>query len=126
MSEHTDPSLGEGTSTALPEIKGAFMESLVRNNKKIRDDRALAIGEAAQMIYKREVEDTELKIKQLRREREAHVDLSPTTADSLILASDFDAKAFVTKDIKIGIDIRNLEITLDIARRQYKHLFEGA
>ncbi len=115
------------TPVSTPDqIKGAFMESLVRNNKKIRDDRAIAIGEAAQMIYKREVEDTELKIKQLKRERDAMIDLSPTTADSLILASDFDAKKFVEKDIKIGIDIRNLEITLEIAKARYEHLFGGA
>lgn len=107
------------------DVKGAFMESLVRNNKKIRDDRAIAIGEAAQMIYKREVEDTELKIKQLKRERDAMLDLSPTTADSLVLASDFDAKKFVEKDIQIGVQIRNLEIVLEIAKTRYAHLFGG-
>ena len=119
-----DGSLVTDAKTAL-EMKGAFKESLVRNNKKIRDDRAIAIGEAAQMIYKREVEDTVLKIKQLRRERDAMLDLSPVTADSLVLASDFDAKAFVKKDIEIGISIRNLEITLEIADARYKQLFEG-
>ncbi len=108
----------------LDEMKGAFVGSLIRNNKKIREDRAIAIAEAAQMLYKREVEDTELKIKQLKREREAMLDLSPTDAQSLVLASDFDAKQFVAKDIKLGIDIRNLEITLDIARGRYNHLFE--
>lgn len=113
------------TNTALSAIKGAFMESLVRNNKKIRDDRAIAIGEAAQMIYKREVEDTELKIKQLKRERDAMLDLSPTTADSLVLASDFDAKKFVEKDIQLGVRIRELEIVLDIAKTRYAHLFGG-
>jgi len=112
-------------NTAITEIKGAFMESLLRNNKKIRDDRAIAIGEAAQMIYKREVEDTSLKIKQLKRERDAMLDLSPTTADSLVLASDFDAKKFVGKDIEIGIKIRELEIILEIAEKRYKLLFEG-
>ena len=116
--------LAPDTEVVAP-LKGRFMEALVRNNKKIRDDRAQAIGEAAQMIYKREVEDTELEIKQLRRERDAMLDLSPTTADSLVLATDFDAKAFVSKDIAIGIKIRNLEITLDIARTQYHQLFGG-
>lgn len=116
----------ETPTITLDSMKGAFIGSLVRNNKKIREDRAIAIGEAAQMIYKREVEDTELKIKQLRREREAMLDLSPTTADSLVLASDFNAKDFVAKDIKIGIDIRNLEITLEIAKARYEFLFEGA
>ncbi len=108
---------------ALSDLKGAFVGSLVRNNKKIREDRAIAIAEAAQMLYKREVEDTELKIKQLKREREAMLDLSPTTADSLVLASDFDAKNFVAKDIDLGVKIRNLEITLEIADTRYKHLF---
>lgn len=116
----------ETTKTgALEEMKGAFVDSLVRNNKKIREDRAIAIAEAAQMIYKREVEDTELKIKQLKREREAMLDLSPTTADSLVLASDFDAKTFVNKDIQLGVQIRNLEITLEIAKTRYSHLFEN-
>lgn len=111
--------------TQLEGMKGAFVGSLVRNNKKIREDRAIAIAEAAQMIYKREVEDTEIKIKQLKREREAMLDLSPTTADSLVLASDFDAKAFVEKDIKIGVQIRTLEITLEIAQSRYTNLFEN-
>ena len=106
-------------------MKGAFVDSLVRNNKKIREDRAIAIAEAAQMLYKREVEDTELKIKQLKREREAMLDLSPTTADSLVLASDFDAKKFVEKDIQLGIKIRNLEITLEIAQKRFSYLFEN-
>lgn len=109
----------------LETLKGAFVSSLVRNNKKIREDRALAIGEDAQMIYKREVEDLELKIKKLRREREAMLDLSPTDAQSLVLASDFDAKAFVDKDLQIGVDLRNLEIKLEIAQARYKHLFEA-
>ena len=108
----------------LEDLKGAFVGSLVRNNKKIREDRAMAIAESAEMLYKREVEDTELKIKQLKRDREAMLDLSPTDAQSLVLASDFDAKQFVTKDIQIGIEIRNLEITLEIAAARYNHLFK--
>lgn len=113
----------EKDTSALDEIKGAFVGSLVRNNKKIREDRAIAIAEAAQMIYKREVEDLEMQIKQRKREREAMLDLSPTDAQSLVLASDFDAKQFVSKDIQIGIDIRNLEIKLDIAKSRYAKLF---
>jgi hypothetical protein len=112
-------------SETLDQMKGAFVGSLVRNNKKIREDRAIAIAEAAQMLYKREVEDTELRIKQLKRERESMLDLSPTDAQSLVLASDFDAKKFVEKDIQLGVSIRNLEITLEIAKTRYIHLFEN-
>lgn len=120
-----DDNLTAAAPESLSSMKGAFVGSLVRNNKKIREDRAIAIAEAAQMLYKREVEDTELKIKQKKREREAMLDLSPTTADSLVLASDFDAKQFVNKDIQLGQDIRNLEIILEIAKNRYNHLFES-
>lgn len=105
---------------------GAFMDSLVRNNKQIREDRAIVISESAEMIYKRTVEDMELRVKQLKRERENMLDLSPTNAQSLILATDFEAKDFVEKDVQLGVDIRNLEIKLEIARERYNHLFKSA
>ena len=110
-------------NAALDEMKGAFVSSLMRNNRKIRDDRAVAIAEDSQLIYKREVEDLVIQIKQLKRERESMLDLSPTTADSLVLASDFDSKAFVAKDIELGVKIRNLEIKLEIASNRYDELF---
>lgn len=112
-------------SEVLEEMKGAFVSSLVRNNKKIREDRAIAIAESAQMLYKREIEDTQLQIKQLRRDRDSALDLSPSTADSLVLASDFNAKDFVKKDLAMGIQIRNLEIQLEILEKRYKYLFES-
>lgn len=105
--------------------KGAFFESLVRNNKKIRTDRALAIQEDAEMLYKREVEDMQVQLRRLIRERDNMLDLSPENAMSLVLATDFDGKAFVEKDLQIGIDIRNLEIKLEIAEARYKVLFGG-
>jgi len=112
------------TPEGLGEMKGAFGASLLRNNKKIRADRAVAIAEAADMLYKRQVEDLEVQLKQIKREREGMLDMSPTDAISLVLAADFDAKAFVEKDIELGITIRNLEIKLDIAKTRYKHLFQ--
>lgn len=108
----------------LDELSGKFVESLKRNNTKIRNDRAIAIAEDVQLIYKREVEDLSIQIKQLRRERESMLDLSPTTADSLMLASDFNSKSFVAKDIELGLKIRNLEITLQIATERYEELFK--
>ncbi len=108
---------------------GAFFESLKRNNAKIRDDRAAAIVEDAQVIYKREVEDIALQIKKLRREQENMLDLSPTDATSLVMASDFNAKDYVTKDLDIAVKIRNLEIKYELAKARYAYLFgtaEGA
>ncbi len=109
----------------LDQMEGAFVASLVRNNRKIREDRAVAIAEAASMKYKRKVEDIELAIKQLRRDREAMLDLSPTDAQSLVMASDFNADEFVERDIKIGISIRNLDIKREIAAERYQTLFQA-
>ncbi|ATL46139.1 hypothetical protein COR50_02580 [Chitinophaga caeni] len=104
---------------------GAFIDSLRRNNAKIREDRAIAIAEDAQLIYKRETEDLSLMIKKLKREQENMLDMSPTDANSLVLASDFDAKSFVSKDLELAVKIRNLEIKLELAVRRYQHLFGG-
>jgi hypothetical protein len=41
------------TETTFEQKQGAFGESLQRNNKQIRRDRAIAITEDAEMIYKR-------------------------------------------------------------------------
>lgn len=112
------------TSTPkLEDMKGDFVSSLVRNNRKIREDRAVAIAEGAQLLYKREVEDLQIQIKQLARERESMLDLSPTTADSLVLASDFNAGEFVKKDVDLGVKIWQLEMKLKIAHERYNKLF---
>ena len=105
------------------DLKGAFFDNLNRNNRSIKRDRAVAITEDAKLLYKRNIEDLEMQMKKLARERVNMLDLSPTSADSLILASDFDAPAFVKKDIDLGVKIRTLQITLDIAKESYGKLF---
>ncbi len=106
--------------------QGAFFNSLKRNNKQIRDDRATAIAEDTELVYKRKIEDLEISIKKMKREQENMLDLSPTTTQSLILASDFNCDEYVEKEIALGIKIRNTEITLEIARQRYQYLFGGA
>lgn len=113
----------QNATEQLDQLSGAFVESLKRNNKKIRDDRALAIAEDTQMIYKREIEDITLQIKKMRRERENMLDLSPTDAQSLVLASQFDAKKFVADDIDLAVSIRLAEIKLELAQKRYNQLF---
>jgi hypothetical protein len=104
---------------------GAFVASLKRNNTKIREDRANSIADDTQLMYKRQIEDLQVTIKRLKRDQESMLDLSPTTADSLVLASDFNSQQFVEKDIKIGVEIRNLTIKLEVATARYNHLFGG-
>lgn len=107
------------------EQKGAFLESLKRNNRKIREDRAAAIAEDTELLFKRTIEDLQVNIKRMERELENMLDLSPTDAQSLVLASDFDAASFVAKDVDLGVKIRNEQIKLEIAQKRYQHLFGG-
>ena len=72
------------------------------------------------------MEDLDLSIKKMRREQENMLDLSPTDAQSLVLASDFDSGNYVSKDVELGVKIRNAEIKLDIAQKRFKYLFGGA
>ena len=51
------------------------------------------------------------------------LDLSPEDANSLVLASEFDARAYVDKELELGVKIRNLEIKLEIAEKRYSYLF---
>lgn len=109
----------------MEEKVGAFVGSLKRNNRQIRDDRAQAICEDTDLIYKRQIEDLQVNIKRMKREQENMLDLSPANAQSLILASDFDSSDYVKKDVELGVRIRNEEIKLEIATKRYNYLFGG-
>ena len=126
----TTPGTGTSGTTAvvsaedtLASMKGAFVESLTRGSKKIKADRAIVIAESAQLKYKRSIEDMQMDIKTLQRERDNMLDLSPTTSDSLELAKNFDADAFVKKDQSIGLQIREVKIRLEEATARYEILF---
>ena len=62
-------------------------------------------------------------LKQLKRDRDGMLDMSPDNALNLKMAANFDPKDFVAKDIELGISIRNTEIKLEIAKERYNYLF---
>ena len=105
---------------------GAFFSSLKRNNRKIRDDRANALSEDTQLVYRRTIEDIEISIKRMKRDQENMLDLSPTHAQSLTMPADFDCDDYVAKDTELGVKIRLAETKLEIARDRYNYLFGEA
>ncbi|REC55862.1 hypothetical protein DRF62_05500 [Chryseobacterium piscium] len=104
------------------DLKPRFIESLQRNNEQIKEDRARTIGEDSELIYRRRVEDIELKIKRLEREQEGLIDISPLDKNSLTFA-DFQPEAFVQKDIELSLLIRNLNIQLEVSTKRFEYLF---
>ena len=105
------------------EFVGEFYDSLTRNNKKIRQDRAISITEDALLMFKRGVEDTVVRIKKMKAEQKGLLDLSPTSADSLVLASDFDGEVFYKEYMRLSSEIYKEEIKLKLATDAYNQLF---
>jgi len=62
----------------------------------------------------------------MRRDQDGMLDLSPTNAQSLTLASDFDSDNYIVKDLELGVKIRNVEIKYEVAKKRYSYLFEGS
>ncbi|NMH88973.1 hypothetical protein [Flavivirga algicola] len=104
------------------DLKPRFVDALRRNNDQIREDRAKVIAEDSELIYRRRIEDIELKIKRLSREQESAIDISPLDKNSLTFA-DFNPDSFVEKDIEISLKIRNLKIQFEITKNRYEYLF---
>jgi len=102
---------------------GAFRQSLLRNNTEIRQDRAESLADDAETMYRRQIENLELELRKLQREREDLLDLSPTDADSLVLAADFDAEAYAVRDLALSVRMRNTGIRHELALARYRILF---
>lgn len=108
----------------LNEMKGAFVESLKRNSKQIKSDRALAIAEDAETEMKRRIEDLIRDIRKLERERESRLDMSPDNVTSLKLATEFDASQFVYAELEYGEKLFIMSRRLQILQERYNYLFK--
>jgi len=102
---------------------GSFVESLRRNGKQIREDRAISLGEDAETAYRRSIEDLKFAIKKVARKRDLALDMSPDNTYSIISGRDFNGTDFYNNDLNIGLELRELEIRLEIAEKRYQQLF---
>jgi len=105
------------------ELKGAFLESLKRTNKEIKEARAKSIGSSAETFYRRKIEDMDMEIQEMLREQEDMLDMSPSSALSLQLATDFKADVFTDTDVKLVKNIRNQKVILKEVAGRYEYLF---
>lgn len=112
------------TETELNSMKGAFIDSLKRNSKQIKSDRALAIAEDAETEMKRRIEDLIRDIRKIEREREARLDMSPENSTSLKMALDFNATEFVNTELEYGEKLFIMTRRLQILQERYNYLFK--
>jgi len=111
------------TEAEVKEPIGALYQSLARNNKEILKDRAETIAEDLETVFSRNAQDLHKKLKRLKRDRDNMYDFSPTNTQSLILGKDLQAEDILIKDMKFSIEIRQIEIELEIAINRYEYLF---
>lgn len=115
--------MGTQTGGTAEEIKGALYQSLSRNSKEILKDRAETISEDLEMTFKRGVEDIAARLKRLNRERNNMYDFSPSNTQSLVLAKELDSREILSRDTKLSIEIRQVEIELGISQERFEYLF---
>lgn len=102
---------------------GELEESLIRNAKQIKADRAEQIAEDSELAYGRKIEDLKRDVKRVQRKRRTMLDMSPDNTYSFIRVDAFDAEAFADADMKLGLELRELEIKLEVAESSYSRLF---
>jgi len=109
--------------TEVIDVKGALHASLERSNKQIRQERGDAIAEDLQIIYKRNVEDIEMSITRAVRDQSNAFDFSPNNSQSLVMAKEIQSVEILSRDMATSLEIRELEIKLEISKKRYNHLF---
>lgn len=107
----------------VQQTKGAFVASLRRKASQIKQDRATAIAEDTEVIYRRYIDNMKDELRKLRRDRRNSLDLSPDDVNSLVAGRDFNAEMFVKNDIQAGVSVRNLMVRIEIAEERYSFLF---
>lgn len=113
----------EKSVTEITDKNGVFLSSLKRNNKQIRESRAVSIAEDTETLYRRKIEDLRLRIRRLERQREDSLDLSPTNATNLKPAENYNPEQFVENDLKLIISIKNEKVRLEEAEKAFLWLF---
>lgn len=103
--------------------QGAFIQSIYRNNETIKKDRAELILKSAKKAFSRYVEDLSEHIETKKIDLESMLDMSPDSADSLVLAKNFNSKEFVEKYCAKSVEIYNKELALERIKEDYKYLF---
>jgi len=102
---------------------GYIAQSLGRSSKAIRAERGEAIAEDLEMSYKREIEDLQMELKRKRRDQLNMFDFGGTSTFSLVIAKDVDAAEIKEQDLFLALEIRNLNISLDLVTARYAFLF---
>lgn len=109
--------------TDIKDLKGALGQSLARNSKQIKLDRAMNIHRTGEKEFRRRIEDLDDRIINLSQERDSLLDMSPDDANKLTIGTDFRASEFYEAVRKFTLQIRETKVELDEMKAQYEYIF---
>ena len=93
------------------------------NEKPAGSERATVDSESAESLYNREMQKLERLIRSLKRERDNMANRPLTDKQTSEITYAFNSGAYVSKEIEIGVRIRDLEKKLENARKRFQFLF---
>ena len=102
---------------------GLFDQSLKRNFKQIREDRADLMKKSTRALYKREIDDLYTELDTLEVDRNNLLDFAGDSTTRIISPSDFDAKNFIGKDKQLTMRAREIRIQIEEFTERFKSLF---
>jgi hypothetical protein len=102
---------------------GNLSSNLLRNNSKIRQDRALELTDDAKFDYRQMIINKARSIKKLLNGMRASIDLSPTSTQTLGPTKDFDTEQFAKDDSANAIAVRVIMQEVRVMRLRFAVLF---
>ena len=103
--------------------RGSNIAFSMGNKKPTGSERETAGSEDAKSLYKREIQSLAHLINLLKMELEDISNLTPTDEQTKEITNAIDSGAYVSKEIEIGVKIRDLEKKLETARKRFQFLF---
>lgn len=93
------------------------------NKKPSVRKRATVASEDAESIYKREIQNLAHLIRKLKQEKEDMADLPLTDKQASEITYAIASGTYVSKEIEMGVKIRDLEKKLESAKKRFQFLF---
>lgn len=102
---------------------GLFDQSLKRNFKQIREDRADLMKKSTRALYKREIDDLYTELDTLEVDRNNLLDFAGDSTTHVLNPSDFDAKNFISRDKSLTMKAREISIQIEEYTKRFNSLF---
>lgn len=100
-----------------------FVGLLSRNGDTIMKDRAMSVGQLAEMAQEELLNGLKRRKIELETRKAEMLDMSPDNRYSLKPGADFRANEWVKEYHQINLDLINLEIEMKVAETTTKELF---